>query len=220
MKRILLSATLLPALALPLSAGADGFALGVRASTLGAGVEGTIGLSERVNLRLGVNSYTYSYDDTIDDVRYDVDLELKSGALILDWHPFAGAFRLSAGMLSNKNRVDLEAMPTADVEIGGVSFTPAEVGRLDGEVDFKKSAPYVGLGWGNAVAKGKGLGFNFELGAVLQGSPDVTLASSGGTLSDDATLQARLAEEEQEIEDDLKNFKVYPVVSFGISYQF
>lgn len=215
MKRTLLSAALAAAVALPVSAGAEGFALGVRASTLGAGIEGTIGLSERINLRLGANSYTYSFDDTYDDVRYDADLELKSAALILDWHPFAGAFRLSAGMLSNKNAVTLEAEPTAPVTIGGQTYTPSQVGRLDGEVDFKKSAPYVGLGWGNAVAKNKGFGLSFEIGAVFQGSPDVELSSTNPAVS-----QADLDREEQEIEDDLKNFKVYPVVSFGLSYQF
>lgn len=123
-------------------------------------------------------------------------------------------------MLSNKNAVSLRAEPTGPVTIGGQTFTPNEVGRLDGEVEFDKSAPYAGLGWGNAVAKGKGLGFNFELGAVLQGSPEVALTSTGGTLSGNPTLQARLAAEEQEIEDDLDSLKVYPVISFGVSYQF
>lgn len=174
-----------------------------------------MGLSERINLRLGINSYTYSYDDTIDDVRYDIDLELKSGALILDWHPFAGGFRLSAGMLSNKNGVDLKATPTANVTIGGNTYPAAAVGTLDGDVSFKKSAPYVGLGWGNAVVGNTGLGFSVEIGALFQGSPDVKLSSSNGLVS-----QADLNQEAREIEDDLKNLKVYPVISVGLSYTF
>ncbi len=185
------------------------------AGTLGAGVEGTIGLSERINLRLGANSYTYSYDETIEDIRYDADLELKSGALILDWHPFAGAFRVSAGMLSNKNGVDLTATPTGSVTIGGTTYPFGTAGTLDGEVRFKSGAPFVALGWGNAVAGNKGFGLNFEIGAVFQGSPDVELASSNP-----AVPQSDLDQEEREIEDDLDNFKVYPVLSLGVSYRF
>lgn len=215
MKRFLPHAVVLTAFALPLPAHTEGFALGVRAGTLGAGVEGTIGLSERFNLRLGANNYTYSFDDTYDDVRYDADLELKSAALILDWHPFAGGFRLSAGMLSNRNRVDLEARPSGSVTIGNTTYPAAAVGTLDGEVSFKSSAPYAGLGWGNAVAGAKGFGLNFEIGAVFQGAPDVELSSSSGLVDQDD-----LDREAREIEDDLDNFKVYPVVSFGVSYRF
>jgi hypothetical protein len=215
MKRILFSATLLAGLALPLCANAEGFGLGVRAGTLGAGVEGTIGLSERINLRLGANNYTYSFDDTYDDVRYDADLELKNAALILDWHPFAGGFRLSAGILSNDNGADLEGTPTGVVSIGDNDYPAAAVGTLNGKVSFKSSAPYVGLGWGNAVAKNKGFGVNFEIGALFQGSPDVELSSTSGLVP-----QTDLDQEAQEIEDDLKNLEVYPVVSFGVSYGF
>lgn len=201
------------------SAAADGFALGVKAGTLGAGVEGTFGISPRVNLRLGANSYTYSYEETASGIEYDADLDLKSGALLLDWHPFKGVFRLSAGYMYNKNALQLRATPTEDQEIGGTTFTPQQIGTLTGDMTFKKGAPYVGFGWGNA-ARGWGLGFSLEIGAMFQGSPEVALASEGGTESNNAAFQQRLREEEQEIEDDLEEFKVYPVISLGLSFRF
>jgi hypothetical protein len=196
------------------SAAADGFGLGVKAGTLGLGVEGTFGLSERVNLRAGINHYSLSRDETASDIHYDGDLDLQSGAVLLDWHPFAGTFRLSAGLMYNKNSLNLTAAPTSPQQIGGTTYTPAQIGTLTGDVTFKKSAPYAGLGWGNAARHGR-LGFSFELGALFQGSPKVSLSASGGAVS-----QADLASEAQQAEADLKDFKIYPVISFGLSFRF
>lgn len=200
------------------AAHAAGFALGAKAGTLGLGVEATAGLSERVNLRFGVNNYTYSFDETTSGIRYDADLKLQSGALLLDWHPFGGVFRLSAGYMRNKNALDLKATPTQNQTIGDQEYTPAQIGTLVGNVKFKKSAPYAGIGWGNA-ANGRGLGFSAEVGAIFQGAPEVTLRGDGG-LAGDPAFEADLRREEQEAEDDLEDFKIYPVVSFGLSYRF
>lgn len=197
------------------NAGADGFALGAKAGTLGLGLEGTTRLSENFNLRGGINAYSFSFDETVNNVRYNTDLDLKSGALLLDWHPFSGTFRFSAGLLYNKNEANLTTTPTSNVIIGGTTYTPSQVGTLTGNAKFKKNAPYLGLGWGNAVSKGSPFGFTAEIGALFQGSPDVTLRSSNPSVS-----QADLRREEQDIENKLDNFKVYPVVSIGFSYRF
>ena len=200
------------------NAAAEGFALGVKAGTLGAGVEGTFGLSPRFSVRLGANSFTYAYDETASGIQYDADLDLKSGALLLDWHPFRGVFRISAGYMYNKNALHLTATPTQDQQIGGQTYTPAEIGTLTGDMTFKKGVPYAGFGWGNA-ARGRGFGFSLEIGAMLQGSPEVTLRGDGG-LAGDPAFEDDLRQEEQQIEEDLKEFKVYPVISLGLSFNF
>lgn len=200
------------------AAAAEGFALGVKAGTLGAGLEATYGLSPRFNLRLGINSYTYEYDETTSGIRYDAELDLGSGALLLDWHPFAGVFRVSLGYMRNDNILRLTATPTGDQEIGGNTYTPTDIGTLSGEMTFAENVPYFGIGWGNA-ARGKGVGFSFELGAMFQDSPQVALRGNGGRAGD-PQFENDLRREEREIEEDLKEFKVYPVVSFGLSYHF
>ena len=200
------------------SASAEGFGLGVKAGTLGVGVEGTFGLTDRLNLRAGVNNYSLSKSETESDVAYDANIDLKTVALLFDFHPFAGSFRISAGYMHNGNEARLRGTPTGNVEIGNGTFTPAEVGTLLGDISFKSGAPYVGIGWGNAAAKKGHFGFSFEIGALLQGKPDVTLASTGGTLSSDPGFQTQLRQEEQNIENDAP--EIYPVVSLGFSYQF
>lgn len=200
------------------SAAAEGFGLGVKAGTLGLGIEGTFAFSEHFSLRAGINNYSYDFEETASDIQYNTELDLKSGALLLDWHPFAGVFRVSAGYVRNKNALSLRATPTTSQTIGDTTYTPAEIGTLSGDVTFKKNVPYFGIGWGNA-ARGKGFGFSAELGAVLQDKPNVALRSDG-TLAANAAFQADLREEEQEAQQDLDDFDTYPVVSFGVSYSF
>lgn len=189
--------------------------LGVKAGTLGLGVEGTVGLAAGLNVRAGLNSFSYDYSDSAGDVDYEIDLDLKSYALLLDWHPFAGTVKLTAGVLSNKNGATMTATPTGSATIGGTSYPAGTAGQLRGEMDFKSTAPYAGIGWGNAAGTARGLGVSVELGVLFQGAPDVTLTSSNPAVS-----QSDLDAEAREIEDDLSGFKTYPVISFGLSYQF
>lgn len=202
------------------AARADGFGLGIKAGTLGAGVEGTIRLSDTFNLRVGVNGASPSFDRTESDIAYRATADLKSAALLLDWHPFAGGLRVSAGVLDDRNVLRLHGEPSGGTfTIGGATFTSAEVGTLEGDVRFeRKTAPYVGIGWGNAAHKG--FGASFELGAVFHGNPDVALRSEGGTLSGDPTVQSALRQEERQAESDLSNLKAYPVISLGLSFGF
>lgn len=196
------------------------FAVSVKPiNTLGLGVEGTARILPKLNARLGINYYRYTYDEEEDDVDYDVDLNLFSGSALLDWHPFAGTFRISGGLLLNKNELEMDARPNEPVEIGDQEYAASEVGTLSGDLDFRSVAPYVGIGWGNAVGEDKRWGFVCDLGIVYQGSPDADLEATG-PIASDATFQADLAREEENLEDDFEFLKYYPVISFGISYKF
>ncbi|MBI2437829.1 MAG: hypothetical protein HYV36_03325 [Lentisphaerae bacterium] len=85
---------------------------------------------------------------------------------------------------------------------------------------FKHFAPYFGLGFGNAVLDAdKTWGFVFDIGVILQGSPSVDL-SADGAMANNPIFQMALAQEESEVQDDADVFRFYPVLAFGISYQF
>lgn len=210
---------LLAGIALPAQAG--DWSLGATASTLGLGVEVGYGFNDRFGVRLG--GYAFSIDDSGEEegIRYDGDLDLSNIGAYLDFHPFAGAFRLSAGWFATDNGVDVVGKPGAGgtYDIGGVSFTAAEVGTLRGTVDMGSSAPFLGLGWAWGKAD-QGLSWSFDLGVLFQGSPDIALTSTGGTLSDEPALQDAIATEEAELTDDIDQYDLYPVVSLGVSYRF
>jgi hypothetical protein len=137
---------------------------------------------------------------------------------MLDLYPFGGGFRLSAGLRNNKNRIDLAGTPTTNVEIGEITYTPAQVGTLSGTVHTKKSAPTFSLGYGGKLAKG--FTFGFELGVMMQGSPKIENLTATGTLASNQAFQQQLALEEQRAEDDADDFKLWPVIQIGLAYRF
>ena len=193
-----------------------GFRIAPRISTLGAGLEVAKGFSPNFGVRAGFNYFSYGYDATESDVSYDLDLELKNFAILADWHPFEGAFRLSGGILLNGNGLTGLAKPTAPVAIGNANYDLTSV-NLD--ISYNSVAPYFGLGWDTTFGDDDNWGFAFDLGLIYSGSPDATLNVSG---PDEANplLADDLNRERQELQNDLDTLKWWPVVSAGVVYQF
>lgn len=188
-------------------------------STLGLGIEGGMRLNETFGLRLGGNWLAFEDDGVEDDIDYEADATLASLGALVDYHPFRGGFRVSGGLRFNFNQADLTGTATDDVEIGDVTFTAAEVGTLQGDVDFDVLAPYLGIGYGATLLEGA-FSIGFDLGVMYQGQADVRLDSEDGLLSGSAVLNDNLAIEEDEIEDDLDAFVLYPVVGLAVTYRF
>lgn len=188
---------------------------------------GTIGLSPEIGYRVNrafgvrVNGGFFDYDRTedIDDIEYEGSLKLKSYGVMADLYPFGGSFRISAGLRSNKNRIDL-LKDEGSVPIGDDDdeFDETEYGTLRGGVSFKKTSPAITLGWGGKLKSGFSVGF--EAGVMMQGSPKMTLTSEGGTLSGDTNFLALLEEERAEAEEDAEDFKLWPVLQLHFKYRF
>jgi hypothetical protein len=194
--------------------------LAAKIGTLGPGLEATIGIVEWLNLRAGGNYFRVRHGGSVRDVEYDFDVKLASVPLLADWHPFENEFRISGGVVYNRNMADLDGTPNKTTKIGDNDYTPEEIGELSGSVRFNNWAPYIGLGYGNAVLDAdKTWGFVFDIGIMWQGSPSVAL-SSNGAKAGDPTFQQDLAKEESDIQGDADVFRIYPVLSFGVSYQF
>ena len=201
--------TLLPCFLLPLDSPGKGYAAGVDAklSTLGAGVDITMPLTERINARLGFNHFSQSFDLEEGGISYDADLDLSSAGLFVDWHPFKGTFRVSAGYVANDNEISGRA--TGDLTVGGTAYTSID---LRGAITFDSGA-YLGIGWGNTGTKGWAV--VADIGLLYQGSPNVSLTDATSTVS-----SADLNAEATELEDGLDEFDLYPVLGIGISYTF
>lgn len=197
--------------------------LGLRVSTLGAGVELAHAFGERFGIRIGANGLKYDTTDTYQDVEYDANLKLATGQLLFDWFPFSNNFRFSGGGMYNGNKLTLAGKPSANgtYTFNGTTYNASDVGTVDGKVDFNKFAPYLGLGYGRPV--GKGFSLTADLGVMFQGSPRSTLtATCGATASatDCAQLQSDIAAQQAQLDDDAQKYKYYPVVSIGLAYVF
>lgn len=190
-----------------------------RVGFLGYGIEFSAGVSDRLSLGVGFNNARRKRQDTTEGVDYEYDLRLRSGEVMANFHPFAGAFRLRAGALLNRNEFLLTGRPSGSgtYEFNGVSYQASEVGTLTGKVSFNKSAPYLGLGWGNRPNGSWGL--TFDLGAVYQGKPKLSLEATGG-IAPPPSLAADLEAERRQAEEDLSSFKWYPVVQLGLYFRF
>jgi hypothetical protein len=203
-------------------------AIGAKAGTLGLGAELTVGLGRQWSSRFGVNGFNYSERREASDIEYDAEARLRTADALLDFHPGGRGFRLTAGAVWNGTKVEGSSLPPASgfYNIGGVLVPVALLGTLDAEADFDPFAPYVGIGWGNALGANKKVGFSFDIGAIFQGQANVELTpviAPGSPLNTPIAreaLQILIEREEREMEDDVADYEVYPVVSIGVTYRF
>lgn len=208
-------------LILPMQAQAAVIGVGVtgKVGTTGVGGDVTVPLvSNWLNLRGGYNLIELRPSTTQGDIAYKADVHLESVPILLDLHPFHGSFRVTGGVYFNKNEIDLSSVVDASTIGLGSGVGPATVNANVGwSKDF---APYLGIGWGNAADDNTldlpiAVGFSLDIGAFYQGSPDVLITESTGSVS-----AADLAIEAQQIKDDLSDLKFFPVVTVGIHVRF
>lgn len=178
-------------------------------------------INQQLNARVGVNTFSYTYDGQASAVDYRFKLKLQTYDALFDYYPFSGKFRLTAGAVVNNTRVTADARP-GDMDINGHVYSSEDVGRLSGRIDFKKYVPYVGVGWGNAAEKNKKWGFSSDIGVILQGSPRSMLQTNGCHVNSVACVQFQqdLDKENATFQDKAKNLQYYPVIRLGLSYQF
>lgn len=200
-------------------AGASGMALALKAGTLGAGVELTTGVTDSINARFGINNFTYGTSGTEAGISYDIDMQLQSGSVLFDWHPLGFGLRATGGLLYNNNELSMRGQSTTGYTVGGTTYNAAEVATLSGTVDFDNLTPYLGVGWGNAVAQDQTFTVSFDLGILFQGAPNASLGATG-TLASDPTFLANLRSEETDLNNSLDNFEYYPVVALGLGMHF
>ena len=211
---------LLLVLALPASAAlADdhGQVFGLKAGALGLGIEYSYEFNDRLAFRGAINGSKLGTDSDEAGIHYDVDVVWDSVSVGVDFHPTKGPFRLSAGVLSNDNRLEALSRPTHNVTVGDTVYTPAQVGTLVAVARYDDVAPLLGLGWD--WSRTKRIGFSLDLGVVDQGDPTVVLIGTG-TLLGDPAFQADIAAERADLEDALEDFGLVPFATFGLMFRF
>ncbi len=194
-------------------------AIAGRSGTLGLGGDVMVNVLSDVNVRLGVGYFNLDFDGEVEDVEYDVDLDLLTFPLLVDWYPFENKFHVSAGVILNQTEAGLAGRYDGTLEIGDETYTAEEIGVLSGDLSFRDVAPYVGIGWGNAFGKARRWGFMTDLGVAFIGSPRVALSATG-TLAGDPEFRANLAKEEDDLQDEADKFKIYPVLSANLYFRF
>ena len=196
------------------SAVAD-FGAGVKAGTLGIGLEGRWDPPVPwFDLRVGLNRYDYSDNGDYAGINYDATLALDSYYLTANLKFPVSPFRFTVGAFSNGN----EIQPLSTQMLGGIWGNAV---GLESVTSFDSTAPYAGVGFDFELFGKAGL--NLDFGVLWQGDPAVTLLPTNwDSLSDgeQALLQPILDAERAQLEDEMSDLKAWPVISLAFVYNF
>ena len=191
--------------------------LGVKAGTLGVGLEGTWRPIDWVDLRVGGNIYDYDETGAQAGINYDATLELQTFYATANFRFPLSPFRITVGGYSNSNTIKMVSVDTPSFNIGGNTYTSAEVGTLTNNTSWDSTSPYLGAGF-DFEGFGK-VGLTFDFGVLWQGDPKVSLTTTG-TLAAAQTFLDDLAIESAELADEVDVLKAYPVLSIGFNFNF
>ena len=158
-----------------------------------------------------------SKSTTEEGIRYDGRYKLKRLAVLGDWFPFGGSFRLTGGLSSNQYKVTLDATgENGSLTIGDRTYTTTAADGLKVEVKFPSVTPYLGIGWGHQSASG--WRFGADIGALV-GRAKVN-ATVRGALASEPDIQANLDKELAELRDGVGKVRAIPQLSVAIGYSF
>lgn len=205
------------------------------AVTLGTGgltADWTVPVASQLQTRLHFSYLKLDTDQESDDIDYTIEFDNVLLGVLLDWHPFNGGFRLTGGLAASDFGVDMAADSQDEYDVGDNKYVGAL--SLDGSLEFNSVSPYIGFGWGAAIAE-TGLSFAADIGVLLIGEPTLSLDASGTAsqldpdtgevgitldVSANAEFQQDLEIERVKAQEDLDSISFYPVINLGVSYAF
>jgi hypothetical protein len=124
------------------------------------------------------------------------------------WFYFTGG--LMVDLVHSKMMIHL----TDTVQYGNISMDPEQIGNLTANVrPGWIIAPFLGIGFGNAMPVNRKVWFNIELGAIYHGKPHFRL-DAVGMISPTAS-----AENEKALETAFKGYRFYPLFSAQVTYR-
>jgi hypothetical protein len=205
-------------LAIPASAQDSRWIVGLTGGTLGIGPQVAFRPIPQFGVRANAGFLSVSRDEEVDDIDYDGDLNLNSYGAMLDWFPTGGGLRISLGGRVNNTDIDLVGRPTTSVTVGNTTYTPQQIGTLSGTVTTDDFAPLLTIGYGGTLAEGFTIGA--EIGVLWQGEPEIGNLRGTGLLANTPQLQADIEREEREIEDDLSDYDMWPILQVEFLYRF
>jgi len=185
------------------NANAIDIGVGVKAGTVGAGVDISVALTQTINARVSLTSVNIdNLNETITvgdagstgDIDASMNFDFGASSLLFDWYVFDGTFHLTAGMMKNNGKVAFSGALLTGIVVDGLALDPADIsGDISGNIGLGDSyQPYVGFGWGRKADDDPGLSLSIEIGvALLDPASDLSATVAGTTLTQ-AELDTRI----------------------------
>ena len=193
-----------------------GWAIGVKVTTFGPGIEVVKSFNELVNLRLGGTYFKMKYDFSTETEVSTINRSYATtGAinLMADLN-FVSFMHFTGGLMFNMNKFELYATAKDDYYVDESQDAPETTGSVDYQFTTNKLCPYAGLGFGRSISRSNLVSFSFDFGVVYHGAPKVQLNNNG------VISQADSMEQEQILRENIEGYKFYPMMSFQLSFRF
>lgn len=212
----------------------------VNMGTQGVGINLGYEIDRYVKLRLRASWLGYQRSDTWDSMNVVSKLNGSSVGFLVDYHPYATSFRITAGF--NYSPLSVEAngvMSTNGIETGKIytlgdhdyRVSEGQQGRVKGRYKWHSLQPYIGLGWASDLNDEGSLYFNCDLGINIMGKGNLSVNAGSnieqsphgqGKWSPVSTsiLKDSMLEEGKDFFKIADKLYVYPVLQFGIGYHF
>ncbi len=218
-------------------------AFGGGVSTMGIRLQVAVIANRHIDLRGVGNFFNYSLNNvSVNGLLASGSANFSTAGASVDFYPFPNhGFRVSPGALFyNQNQVT-----STVVAPGGTSFTldgytyySSEANPVTGtgSVGLHTQSPAFSLttGWGSMIPRRGGhVSFPLEIGAAFSGAPTVNLALTSGQVCTNpqgtvgcvnvvgnSEVQANLEAQQAKYQNDLNPFRIYPIFSTGIAFNF
>lgn len=219
-----LSAGLLLALfaLLPAGVAAQGIGVGAKIGTLGYGVDGALGLSDRLTVRAGIafapEELTFA-DALIDGegitgLDYTLLVPTTTFQAGVDFK-LIGPLKLIGGAIYRTENLAFRADVDGDFDLGGQTFNGT--GQVTTELVQGDLLPYAGIGIGGLV--GSGIGIYLDVAFAYSSDADVVVTASDNLQSIPGIQQALQDEADLFLQDapSLAD-NLYPVIQLGVRF--
>ncbi len=159
-------------------------------------------------------SGVYSVRNEPTDVDFDVDF--ANAHLMLDFHPFLAEKGLSKKVVVTagvgyfwKAKGDVEVRYRGTYKYGDILIPSSDLGQLNGSVEWKKVAPYLGFGFENVFPKKK-FNVGFAVGTYYLGEPDADLTGTNYLVFNSSN--------EAQLQKNMSYYRFMPVVQINLNF--
>ena len=201
--------------AVPAVARADLFSslsYGAHVSTIGDGITLEKPLLYDFSVRVATGNASNSEQTSFDGNPYVQTTKYGNVALIADFRPSGGRYRISGGLVAGSDRVDFTARDDGqNIRVGNGLYPIGGTGTVTGRVAFNRPSIYAGVGAGTGLVRG--LTLSFDAGVLLRNGTATTSAS--GPLAADPAFRTDL----NRLRSELRTRVVVPVFSLGVTFR-
>jgi hypothetical protein len=215
MRRLAAASFAVALAAAPASARADLFSsvsYGVHASTTGHGITLEKPLLYDFSVRVTTNTMSVSQQFSYDRNPYTTTTRYNDFAVIADYRPHAGRYRISGGLVfGNDNVQNVARADNAVLRVGNGIYPTTGTGTVTSRLHFDRPSLYAGVGTGTGLIRG--LALEFDAGVLVRNG--TATAQATGPLASDPAFRRDL----DRLRNELRPHVVVPVISVGLVFR-